>query len=210
LKTRAYKNGWNPSWVAGGQYTVSTPKVYCMGNSITAAGVYESYLNSMLGVTWGVVNRGVTGQTTAQMLARFSEEVIVPGDGVYVIVLGGANDARYNRTSYQIETDLQSMYTAAHNAGLKVVAVTILPFKNYRGGWPWTEEKQVVIDDVNAWILNAAIHVDYKVNAYPAMEDPANPDCLLPAYDCSDGVHPSYAGYNALANVIYNAVSWTH
>jgi uncharacterized protein (TIGR02145 family) len=210
LKARAYKSGLIPSGLASEKYTLNTSTVYCMGNSITAAGRYENVLNSLLGVSWGVVNLGITGQTTAQMLARFTQDVIMPGDAKYVIVLGGVNDVRLDRTAPQIEPNLQSMYTAAHNAGIKVVAVSILPFKNFKGDKPWTAEKQAVLDDVNAWISTTAVHADYKVNAYAALEDPVNPDCLLPAYDSGDGLHPSWAGQIVLANAIYHAVSWTH
>jgi lysophospholipase L1-like esterase len=210
LKARAYKSGMIPSGVAGGKYTMNTSTIYCMGNSITAAGRYENILNDLLGVSWGVVNLGITGQTTAQMLARFTQDVIMPGDAKYVIVLGGVNDVRVGRTASQIEPNLQSMYTAAHNAGIKVVAVSILPFKNFKGDRPWAPEKQAVLDDVNAWILTTAGNADYKVNAYTALEDPVNPDCLLPAYDSGDGLHPNWAGHIVLANAIYHAVSWTH
>jgi uncharacterized protein (TIGR02145 family) len=210
LKARAYRSGWNPSSTAAGEYTMNTTTVYCMGNSITASGRYENVLNGLLGDGWGVVNLGISGQTTAQMLTRFNHDVIAPGDAKYVIVLGGVNDVRYSRTAAQIESDLQSMYTAAHNAGIKVVAVSILPFKNFTGGKPWTPEKQVVLDEVNAWISAAAVNVDYKVNVYKALEDPANPDCLSPAYDDGDGLHPNYAAHIVLANAIYHTVSWSH
>ena len=88
---------------------------------------------------------------------------------------------------------------------MKVVAVTITPFK---GRTQWNVAAQASLDSVNTWILNTANHVDYRVNVYTVLEDPNNPDQLLPEYN-GDWVHLSGTGYLVLGTTIYNGATWT-
>jgi lysophospholipase L1-like esterase len=94
------------------------------------------------------------------------------------------------------------MYTMAHNAGIKVVAVTITPQNDQ------SEDNKLKILAINSWIQYTAINVDYVADAYTAVDDPGNPGNILPAYDSGDHVHLSDAGYAVVAATIYNAVTW--
>jgi len=183
-----------------------TNSIYALGNSLTSDGRYETQLQTNLGTTWTVVNKGIAGATSTQIAYRLKTDVIDNQDAKYVIILAGINDVNQDVSSTTIKANLQAMYTEAFNAGIKVVAVTLLPFKT---GPSYTVPRQAVLDDVNAWILATAINVDYKINAFPILEDPANPDALLPAYS-GDGLHLSSLGYQTLANYIYSNVTWTN
>jgi len=190
-------------------YLDSLSQVSCMGDSLTFNGTYPDHLASHLGTTlWNVNNFGINGQTTAQMRTRFIDDIISLGDVAYFILLGGINDIVTDRAAVDIEADLQAMYSGAHGAGIKVVAITIEPFKGNTYGL-WTAPRQAVLDAVNTWISTTATGVDYIIDAYALLEDPGTPDTLLPAYASSDYLHLSTAGYTALADTIYAAATWT-
>jgi lysophospholipase L1-like esterase len=183
-------------------------QVYSMGNSLTANGIYSQKLDTLLGSKWYVVNKGIQGQTTTDMLARFTTDITSHADCEYVTILGGINDVIAGSTALTIESNLQAMYTAAHNASIKVVGITLLPFK---GNVNWTSGKQAVVDSVNTWIKNTATNVDYKVDDYAVFNDPAHPGMMLPQYygTSPDYLHPNLAGYLFLGTTIYNNVIWT-
>jgi lysophospholipase L1-like esterase len=179
--------------------------VYCVGDSITDT-TEVSALNALLGAAWVARDLGVPGNQTSLMVARFTAEVINPGDAEYVVILGGINDVSAGYDAATIESRLQTMYTAAHNAGIKVVALTITPFKGVT--W-WDAGKQTIVETVNTWIRASANYVDYVIDTYAALEDPATADTLLPAYDSGDHLHPSTAGSQAIAAAIYAGTTWT-
>jgi lysophospholipase L1-like esterase len=177
-----------------------------MGDSLTAAGKYETQLESLLGsADWHTNNKGISGQTTDQMLDRFSADVISPSDGEYVVIWGGINDVNSSVDAVTIEANLQGQYTLGHDAGLKVVAISIEPEKGYGS---WSAPRQTVIDDVNTWMNGTAIDIDKFIDIYSLLEDPANPDALLPAYDNGGHLHLSTAGYYAVGTEIYGSVLW--
>jgi lysophospholipase L1-like esterase len=176
-------------------------EIYCMGDSLTDAGVYETELIKLLGPYWVTIEKGKSGDTTPGMLARFQTDVIDPGDAAYVIIWGGINDLRL-LTKEDTETSLQAMYTMAHNAGIKVVAVTITPYNSD------TALNKIKLLAINSWIQNTAINVDFVADAYTAIEDPNHPGNLLPVYDSGDHIHLSHAGYTQVATTIYNSVTW--
>ena len=99
-----------------GSGVASTPtptvSVYCMGDSWTY-GVptynrYEDKLSSLLGAGWVVVNKGIGGQTTSQMLARFNDDVL-SHDPNWVIIWGGVNDVHADVSAAAIESNLRSI-----------------------------------------------------------------------------------------------------
>jgi lysophospholipase L1-like esterase len=182
-------------------------EVYLLGDSLTYGASYATQLATSLGTLWwGIANRGVGGDTTTQMAARIQTDVIAMGDAKYIVIFGGVNDVVGDVAAATIEANLQATYTAAHNAGIKVIAVTITPFKGHAS---WTAGRQAILDTVNSWILSSATNIDYKVDAYSALEDPATPDTLLPTYDDGEHLHLSAVGDAALGAAIYNNVTWT-
>lgn len=181
--------------------------MYGMGDSITYLGIanLSPFLNNLTGTTWTVNNKGVNGETTTQMEARFNTDVITPGNAKVVTILGGVNDAALDVAVATTESKLQSMYTAAHNEGIIVVALTITPWK---GSSLWSSARQTAIETINNWIKNTATNIDYIIDTYELLEDPNTAQTLLAAYDSGDHIHLSTAGKDVMWEYVYKNVVW--
>ena len=205
----AFVNG-----VQGGSIDDSAQnKVIGIGDSLTAQ--YQIELSSKLGSSWEVITAGCGGNTTGQMVARFHSDVLNHKPN-YVIIWGGINDIGPGDPSTSpgiVEGNLQGMYTAAHNAGAKVVAINITPFKgnDVVNGVPytWSPEKQAAADAVNAWIASQASGIDYRVDANSLLQDSQNPNTLLPQYDYGDHLHLNLAGQYLVGDAVYAQATWT-
>lgn len=188
-------------------------QVYLMGDSLTSTpnSTYPADLLSLLGSGYFIVNKGVSGEETEDMLTRFRTDVIVNNyyeKQKYIVILAGTNDSGY-RTTALIKSNLQAMYDIAKVSGMKVVAVTIPPKASSTGGGALDPAVQKAnIEEVNTWILNNALNIDYRIDAHLLLEDPNNLGSLLATYDSGDHVHLSAGGYTALANEIYGNVVW--
>ena len=139
------------------------------------------------------VNRGISGQTTPQMLVRFRQDVIDLKPKV-VVILGGTNDIAGNTgpmTLEQTEGNLASMAELAAANGIRVVLCSVLPAFDYH--WAPGLQPAPKIAQVNAWIKNFAAQKGYVyVDYYSAMKDDRGG---LPATLSKDGVHPLPAGF---------------
>jgi len=143
------------------------------------------------------INRGISGETTPQMLVRFRQDVIDLRPKV-VVILAGTNDIAGNTgpmTLEQTEGNLASMAELASANGIRVVLCSILPAFDY----PWSPglEPAPKIALVNAWLRGYAtakgfVYVDY----YSAMKDDRGG---LPETLSQDGVHPLPAGFAVMA-----------
>jgi lysophospholipase L1-like esterase len=182
-------------------------KVVCMGDSLTYGYLtehnFEEYLLADLAGDWTVTNKGHSGHTTGQMLDRFADDVVALAPGA-VTIWGGINDILQGDSTSTIESNLAAMYLAAHNAGIKVIALTISPFYDYA----WNQGRQDKLDAVNAWIEALPSNVDYVVDAWTVLVDPNVTNTLLPAYSYGDGLHIIAAGDEAIATAIYNLNIW--
>lgn len=167
-------------------------RVVFMGDSITEGWHLEE---SFPGKPY--VNRGISGQTTPQMVLRMRQDVIDLKPKV-VIILAGTNDIAGNtgpETPEQIEDNIASMADLAAANGIKVVLCSILPAFDY----PWQPglEPAPKIDALNAWIKDYATQKGYVyVDYHSAMKDARDG---LPANLSKDGVHPLPAGYAVMA-----------
>ncbi len=144
------------------------------------------------------INRGISGQTTSQMLLRFRQDVIDLHPKV-VVILGGTNDLAGNAgpvTLRQVEGNLESMAQLGRANGIAVVLCSLLPTVHY--WWhPQVPNPAHRIAVLNRWIqAYAAKHHDVYVNYYAVMKNAAGglQHSLSP-----DGVHPSPAGYAVMA-----------
>ncbi len=143
------------------------------------------------------VNRGISGQTTPQMLLRFRQDVIDLQPKV-VIILAGTNDIAGNtgpETLEQIEENLASMADLATANHIRVVLCSITPAFDY----PWKPGLTPApkIDKVNAWLRGYALAKGYVyVDYHSAMKD--KEDGLPPSLS-QDGVHPKPEGYAIMA-----------
>ena len=146
------------------------------------------------------LNRGISGQTTPQMLIRFRPDVIDLKPKV-VVILAGTNDLAGNTgpsTLEAIEGNLISMAELARTNGIRVVLASLLPVSDYevRDGKPIVQTGRRAPDKImalNAWMKNYAganhlIYLDY----FSAMVDGKG---FLKDELSDDGLHPNAAGY---------------
>jgi lysophospholipase L1-like esterase len=146
------------------------------------------------------VNRGISGQTTPQMLIRFRPDVIDLKPSV-VAILAGINDIAGNTgpmTLEETEGNLASMAELAEAHGIKVVMCSIMPAFDF----PWRPglEPAPKVVAVNTWMkAYAAEHGFVYVDYYSAMVDSRGG---LPKNLSKDGVHPLPAGYAIMVPLV--------
>jgi lysophospholipase L1-like esterase len=143
------------------------------------------------------VNRGISGQTTAQMVVRFHPDVVDLKPAV-VVILAGTNDVAGNTgpmTPEMTMEDFRAMAEMARANGIKVVITSILP----AGDFPWRKglepapKIQALNARLEAWCkAEGMVWVDY----YSALADASG--AMKPGLSV-DGVHPNAAGYAIMA-----------
>jgi len=177
-------------------------RVVFMGNSITEG--WQQYFATMFpGKPY--INRGISGQTTPQMLVRFRQDVIALKPRV-VVILAGTNDIAGNTgpsTLEMIEDNLASMAELARANGIRAVMSSVLPVYDY----PWKPglEPAPKIIALNKWMKDYAdhhhaIYLDY----HSAMADARGG---MREGLASDGVHPNEAGYRVMAPLVEQAIA---
>lgn len=150
------------------------------------------------------VNRGISGQTTAQMLVRFRQDVIALHPAV-VVILAGTNDIAGNTgaaTLEMIEGNLRSMTQLAQANGIRVVLASVLPASSYwwRPGYRPAAKIRALNQRIEAYAREAgAVYLDY----HAAM---ANAEGGLDAELAGDGVHPSPVGYAVMQPLAQQAI----
>jgi len=173
-----------------------------MGNSITDS--WAKFFPQMFAGK-PYIGRGISGQTTPQMLVRFRQDVIALKPAV-VVILAGTNDIAGNTgpsTLEMIEDNLMSMTELARANNIRVVLSSVLPAYDY----PWKRglEPAPKIVALNGWIKSyaarvGAVYLDY----HSAMADARQG---LRAELTSDGVHPNEAGYRLMAPLAEAAIA---
>jgi len=166
----------------------------------------------------GVSNQGIGGNNLLvdglgpNALSRFDRDVLAPAGVRWLIVFEGVNDlGGLARTAEvppadhaaQVERVLaayRQMIERAHAHNLRVLGATITPYvgSDYYHPSPTSEADRQA---VNQWI-RAAGHFDGVIDFDAVVRDPNHPGQLLPAFDCGDHLHPSPAGYKAMAEAI--------
>ena len=153
------------------------------------------------------VNRGISGQTTPQMLVRFRQDVIDLHPAA-VIILAGTNDIAGNTgpsTLEMIEDNLTSMAELAHANGIHVILASVLPAADY----PWRKglEPAPKIKALNQWIADYCAQKKFAyLDYYTAM---AGPDGGMKPGISIDGVHPNAAGYAIMEPLAEKAIEKT-
>jgi len=182
-------------------------RVVFMGDSITDSWKLAEYFAGK-----PYINRGISGQTTPQMLVRFRPDVIDLKPKV-VVILAGTNDIAGNTgemTLETIENNYRSMAELAKANGIKVVFASILPISDYNKN---AQGQQIVrsvqrqpskILTLNKWLkdyaaANGHIYLDY----FSATADDKG---FLRADLANDGLHPHAEGYKLMAPLAQKAI----
>jgi len=183
-----------------------TGVIVCVGDSITVYGGvgYPGYLWGLLPSASNVVNAGIGGNTTDLVLERLQPDVLSFSPSVVTMIVG-INDVKNDREYSRVRDNIEEIIDTTLATGALFVIGTITPFKGHA---LWTEQRQIDLEAHNQWI-----HTTYDANPsvavvdmYDALEDPSNPQYLLPAYDSGDTIHPSMAGAMYIANLFEQAL----
>ena len=177
------------------------PKVVFMGNSITEGwgNAHPEFFekNSYL-------NRGIGGQTTPQMLIRFTPDVLDLNPEV-VVILAGTNDIAANTGFSSVKMicdNIKAMAILAEQNNIKVVLSSILPVYDY----PWRPGLEPVskIEEINSWLQkyaleNGHVYLDY----FEALK---NEKKGMKKIYSEDGVHPNAKAYSVMQPLVQQAI----
>lgn len=194
-------------WAQFGRYAeankhVEKPsQVVFMGNSITD-GWWPA--DSTFFISNGYIDRGISGQTTSEMLVRFRQDVIDLKPKA-VVILAGINDIAQNNGYISLEHtfgNIVSMAELAKIHDIQVVLCSVMPAFDF----PWhpglePAEKVVRLNQmIRAYAeANQLPYVDY----HSVMKDERNG---LPAKYSQDGVHPNLEGYKVMEKLVQEAI----
>lgn len=176
-------------------------RIVLMGDSITE---FWSTLNPDFFIGKPYVNRGISGQTSPQMLLRFRTDVIALKPSI-VVILAGTNDIAENTGPIKIEMiadNIFSMVELAKTNHIKVILCSVLPAFDF----PWKKGLQPAekIVTLNKMIqkyaqANGIVYLDYysvTVNEHKG---------LISEYS-DDGVHPNKTGYKTMEPLLERAI----
>jgi peptidoglycan/xylan/chitin deacetylase (PgdA/CDA1 family) len=168
--------------------------------------------------SFSVLNHGIGGNRILldglgpNALARFDHDVLAQTGASYLIVLEGVNDigvlareaevpqAVHDALVHQIESAYEQMVVRAHTRGIKVFGATILPFVG-SGFYHPAQATEADRQAVNQWIRTTG-HFDAVIDFDAVARDPEHPERLRADYDSGDHLHPSVAGYAAMAAAV--------
>ena len=168
--------------------------IVMMGNSITE---YWEELHPQFFVDHGLVCRGISGQVSSQMLARFRQDVLNLKPRI-VVINCGTNDIAENNGPYDEDItmdNIMSMTELARSHGIQVILSSVLP----TDGFGWNPGVKDIVQKINH--LNQRI-VDYcheqrlpYINYHESMTSNGS---AMTARLTDDGVHPNSAGYDIM------------
>ena len=169
---------------------------------LVAAGMIMSIVNGAIG-GGRVLNDGVGPNA----LARFDRDVIAQPGVTHVTIMEGINDigvagANPLPSVADLIAGHRQMIARSHARGIKVIGATLTPFE---GAAYWTPEGEAKRQALNAWIRESKEY-DEVLDFDAVLRDPLKPTKSKVEFDSGDHLHPSSAGYEAMANSIKLAV----
>ena len=176
-------------------------RIVLLGDSITE---FWSQIQPDFFANTSYINRGISGQTTPQMLIRFRPDVLDLHPDV-VVILAGVNDIAGNTgptTNDAIFGNIISMVELAKANAIKVILCSVLPANNFY--WRPNEKAAETIIQLNQLIQSYAKEHDIPyVDYHSAMADAKNG---LPKEFSEDSVHPNLKGYQTMQPLLEKAV----
>jgi acyl-CoA thioesterase I len=189
-----------------GPPVASENRVVFIGDSITDYWKLSDYFPRK---PYVVMNRGIDGQTTPQMLVRFRQDVIDLHPKV-LVVLAGTNDVAgvTGRTSNEdIEANYASMAELARLHDIRVIFASLLPVNDYtpeaKEGFALRPRERILA--LNTWLKdycakNGLVYLDY----FSALVDDKG---KMKRALSDDGLHPNDAGYKIMAPLAEKAIA---
>lgn len=165
------------------------------------------------GTQFGVQNEGISGNEVLldgaiplfgpSLGNRLDRDALDQAGASVVILMEGTNDIGVppTATAAQVVVGLQSVIDRMRDAGLRVIVGTLPPCRNFMLFQHGTPEAIAKRNEINDWIRTTAV-ADGIVDFHAVLRDPADPDRLKPEFDSGDHLHPSAAGYAAMADAV--------
>ncbi len=150
---------------------------------------------------WTVLNRGVNGERSDQVAARFDRDVLA-AHPQFVVILAGVNDVYQGRSAESVTAQLKAMYDKAGAAKIRVIAGSIVPYNTA------TPEQNARMHAINDWIRAEAAR-DPNVTYVDTRKAAARPDNIDMLASSPDGLHPSIAGYHRMGDAVGAAIAAT-
>ncbi|WP_183572914.1 SGNH/GDSL hydrolase family protein [Mucilaginibacter sp. X5P1] len=177
-------------------------RVVYMGDSITDFWISNdsTFFNSR-----SYLDRGISGQTTGQMLLRFRQDVIDLKPAV-VVILAGINDIAQNNGPEKLEDvfgNIVSMVELAKANHIKVVISSVLP----AFALPWRPAIDPVLQVAALNDMLKTYADKNKINYLDYFTAMADARKGLPANLSKDGVHPSLDGYKVMEPLVEKAIN---
>jgi len=165
---------------------------------LAATGIRLSIVNGAIGG-----GRVLSDGVGPNALARFDRDVIAQPGVTHVTVMEGINDigaagANPSPSVADLIAGHRQMIARAHARGIKVIGATLTPFE---GAAYWTPEGEAKRQALNAWIRDSKEYDDV-LDFDAVVRDSAKPNKSKLEFDSGDHLHPSPAGYEAMANSI--------
>ncbi len=146
---------------------------------------------------WVVLNRGINGQRSDQILARLDRDVLQEKPD-YVIILAGVVDIYQGRPTDSVKESLVTMYRRSLRAGIRTVAATITP---YNGMTRYDYES---MSELNHWIRERSDDLGILFcDTNAVVSDSADPSRLRSS---PDGLHPDPEGYRRMGKALANTI----
>ncbi|MGO8792033.1 MAG: SGNH/GDSL hydrolase family protein [Terriglobia bacterium] len=176
-------------------------RVVFLGDSITDGWDLAKYFPGK-----PYVNRGISGQTTPQMLVRMHPDVIHLQPAAFIL-LAGTNDIAHNtgpETLEMVEDNIRAMSELAESHHIKIILCLLTPVSDYTKRKQTDSRPPADIVNLNHWIESFAPDVHAQVADYfAALVD--DKGMLREGYS-DDGLHPNARGYELLAPVAEAAI----
>ncbi len=179
-------------------------RVVFLGDSITDLWKLQQYFPDK-----PYVNRGISGQTTPQMLVRMYSDVVNLHPAA-VVILAGTNDIARNtgpQSLEMIEDNFRAITELAQKHNIAIILCSLTPVSDYTARKQSVQRPPVDILLLNAWLKKYAeqIHAVY-IDYFSALVDSSG--CLKEGYSM-DGLHPNDKGYGLMAPLVQAAIEKT-
>lgn len=196
---------------AGGNNPIATA---CLGDSLTAwtdaigPGFFKGWVQLLQELRPGrvITNFGVGGYVSSSIRDRWLTMVKNCGYR-QITVLGGINDIVGSNTDAVVIANLDTIYDQAIALGVKIFALTVMPFGGH--ATLWNSTRQGYLESVNSHIASkvaANSTLMTLVDTYTMFGQSGSPTVLDPTYDNGDGLHLNAAGHSLLFNYMKGIV----